>query len=807
MDQRRRLPQGHAQRSAHPLLNSSMMPSTPILFIQPSPDFGWLEFLTNSTSQVLVCLSKLTTSRLRMDGLSDQSRDDAEEWLQSRNEAKDSADMARPADNPAEVAFEHGSGRDDDAGLESVSTPMSSLSDLEEGSLRIDEQEIDQPCREEDHEPRAYEDRSTTVLVQNNRDKLVGPLEAGVIAGLVTHGQENKVEGAIDEHGDIPGAGLPEVSGLPETGIPRERSQPVPYVDTSEPKRWHAYVPIEVDAVLARIVAEHHPRYPRFIDDYRWIVHLIWTQHFIDRRFEDDARYVHLNMEALRCIVSQRKALPFIQRLNDEGIIDICHSYKAGNYSKSYRLTERYRDGKGQHVEITGRFVLKNLDHLREKKRKAAWRKGKGYGHVEKWTNALRIDAIRATAYVEAHYADSPNQEAHRLFSIRDIDLKQFRFIVDDAGRAHHSFSNLARDLRQFVTVEGEPLHQVDIRTSQPWFMHFKLASSVSDPAERKAMEDLLKSGDFYEAFGTAPMTRDEIKVAFYAMLFGPRGPSSRVSKLFSARFPGYAKAIEEVKTPEYQKMSALLQAAEADVVFDAVKRFVAKAGASVPVLTVHDSIATDLKYVHMARDALVDAFDSRYGTVPMLKDKSPFDPEEQQQESDRKPKNNNTKNMQKRKLTCISIEHAGLISTAHGQLIRYMVKFLEGLEGEYWAKTEASMKNFPLNEARWYKYSPLTKKGAPDTWKFGPCKTEEIPEVADALPTTTKSSVAETVPLTKHGASAGMLASADIAAFKAATQLAVAGKIEMKQIEPTAREFMTLIKGLSKPYDDEAPF
>lgn len=171
--------------------------------------------------------------------------------------------------------------------------------------------------------------------------------------------------------------------------------------------------------------------------------------------------------------------------------------------------------------------------------------------------------------------------------------------------------------------------------------------------------------------------------------------------------------------------------------------------------------------------------------------------------------KDNNIQ-MRKSRLTCISIEPIGQINTKHGNLIRYLARFLEGIEGEYWAKYESSTKNFPLNEAHWYKYEPLTKKGMAETWKFQPCKKSEIPEVSDPLPNSATPPVA---PKTAHAMAVAPAPSPDgirppasgapppvhLEAFRSALRLALTGRIAVDQIKVTARELKNVITELSK--------
>ncbi len=595
---------------------------------------------------------------------------------------------------------------------------------------------------------------------------------------------------------------------IPSSVNPKRVTQHVPYVDTSSGRKHYAHVPKEVDEILVPLVAKHHPKTPRFIDHYRWIIHSICFQRFIDRRLRDPSIHVHLNMEILRRIISQRFASAFIKKLEEECILEVNPSYKPSHYSRSYRLTKRFRESPVHHFEITDKGVGRNLERFLTEKSQKARAHNEGYAHVEHWVQRIAINSPCATAFTQTHYADRAEEHEARLRSIRGIELGQLWFTVDDtAGRAHHNFSNLAADLRQFVTIQGEVLHQVDIASSQPWLLHLQLRGSISNEVEQQDMERLLLSGRFYEAFGTVHMKRKDIKEKFFQMLFGQINISSTIAKTFRKRFPSYARAMDEAKRDDYKQVAILLQRAEVEVVFDAVTRFVAMAGTNAPVLTVHDSLATTAKNIHTARDALAEAFKSRYGVVPMLMNKSPF--EFQDQHSCQV--DNTKRKMKTSQLTCVSIENSGLIKTKFAELIRYVVRFKEGLQGEYWAKSEASEKHFPLHEAYWYKYEPLTKKGEADTLKFRPCKMEEIPAdgVGDTVPPhvktpqrqvqMTEKKVPPTLPVVQKEGGSEALVDTNIVAFESAMKLAVAGKIDVDQIGPTAQNLRKLINGLTK--------
>jgi hypothetical protein len=158
---------------------------------------------------------------------------------------------------------------------------------------------------------------------------------------------------------------------------------------------------------------------------------------------------------------------------------------------------------------------------------------------------------------------------------------------------------------------------------------------------------------------------------------------------------------------------------------------------------------------------------------------------------------------MRKEQLTCISIERSGTFSGEYGTLIRFIVKFKEGLEGEYWGKSDASRSNFPIDKLHWYKIENLTKRDRPDTLKFYPCKTSEIPPVSDIGPNvasqmrpTQPSSIEQmNEPLARvSGAQRQPEIPVHILAFRAAVSLVASGRVDIVQIEPVALQLKKLL-------------
>ncbi len=198
-----------------------------------------------------------------------------------------------------------------------------------------------------------------------------------------------------------------------------------------------------------------------------------------------------------------------------------------------------------------------------------------------------------------------------------------FFFTIDGkAGRAHHNLSNLAADLRPFVTVNGHPLVQVDISNSQPLFLHLTISTDKAiDQKEVEQMRELVSAGQFYDALKPEGKEREQFKKEIFRdVLYGAGTYTNDNTDLFQSRFPSYAEAIARLKVPDFTKVAVRMQATEAKVIFKAVEQFAARTDHNAPILTIHDSVVTTPDFVEQAQRALHEVFQEDYGFVPHTK-------------------------------------------------------------------------------------------------------------------------------------------------------------------------------------------
>lgn len=548
------------------------------------------------------------------------------------------------------------------------------------------------------------------------------------------------------------------------------------------------YIPVAVDDLLQEKVQSGELPL-KYLDQYRFIISHIVFERMTDKRYEEEGSYVRMNMDTLRRHISQDYAYRFRDALIAWKIIECNGVYsKREHTSFGYRLTDEYRGGRLMAMNVCDPLLQRNIGRMRREQEERIQQYPPGYAAVAKWLSALTIDKVKAESHITEHFHEGSDKHGARMLAVDGIAHKQFWCIVDGkAGRAHHNVSNLAGDLRPFLTIHGKPLEQIDIANSQPLFMHLLFARQGGlDPSEQARMESALLSGQFYGMLNAEQLEVEAFKESFYQFLFGDNIKRGRVAKRFTKEFPSYALQIQRAKEGDYTKFAILLQAEEANVVYEAVKRFVEKTHDNAPILSIHDSLVTTPDLINMARDALAETFMALHGVTPLLRLKKAST------DIKHSSTNKRTKNMETSILTCISIESIGFANGKAGKLIRFLVKFKEGLEGEYWGKSEESKKNFPLNVPRKYDYEPLTKSFGPDTLKFYPLSKEKAQErTVTSAPAPKEGRVVAAPPV-------GSKADA-VAAVAGSVRLVAAGKIALAEIEPTAVNLKNLITKLSE--------
>ena len=247
--------------------------------------------------------------------------------------------------------------------------------------------------------------------------------------------------------------------------------------------------------------------------------------------------------------------------------------------------------------------------------------------------------------------------------AIHKLAKQDYHYSVDDnVGRFHSNLTNIKKELRHYITYDGETLVNVDIKNSQPL-----LSSVLFDPSfytnkkkgqrvnlydfpsvfeylvnsnkytythtiimlvktlqklENKEVKQYLrmaKSGNFYQelskamypkqAFDKGIMKELTFKV-FFSSNRAIQGMSNWTKKDFKRRFNGIYNMFAAIKRKNHKALSHILQRIESEIMIQNVCIRISSEHPTLPIFTIHDSVlTTDGNQEYVAKIIKEEAF------------------------------------------------------------------------------------------------------------------------------------------------------------------------------------------------------
>lgn len=211
---------------------------------------------------------------------------------------------------------------------------------------------------------------------------------------------------------------------------------------------------------------------------------------------EEGTRFANVSSEQLDKVVhNYREYLDYLLLM---GVIETDNHFIRGEKCRGYCFRPPYRGQKLKRIEVTShtlrRAMRRAADAYQKEQRKAL----KGYGYLTRWWDepGLKIDIKAAIAWIEqyreqklnstydeAAYSEWTTEELeYEIDNLADTceDLKHHvetihrgEFDCKFSGPGHRFYnpiSNLKKELRAFLTYNGQPLVELDKKNSQPYF-------------------------------------------------------------------------------------------------------------------------------------------------------------------------------------------------------------------------------------------------------------------------------------------------------------------------------------------------
>ena len=225
--------------------------------------------------------------------------------------------------------------------------------------------------------------------------------------------------------------------------------------------------------------------------------------------------------------------------------------------------------------------------------------------------------------------------------------------------RFHSNVTNMKRELRPYLRVNGKPLLNIDIKNSQPYLSTIILtfpskiislaknttfsmtlqSLKVSHNEDVKKYIKLVADGQFYEyliqefAREGIKLTRSEAKVQVLRILFAPnRLPKNEVNRncrlIFKKCFPTVHRIFSKVrgrdqgtKFENSNRFAILLASIESFLMLDVILKRIYKEHPGVIAITIHDSIMTGIltDEVEAVRKIMIEELNSFVGFSPKI--------------------------------------------------------------------------------------------------------------------------------------------------------------------------------------------
>ncbi len=378
------------------------------------------------------------------------------------------------------------------------------------------------------------------------------------------------------------------------------------------------------------------------IDQVYYLLHLVNDLPIRIKNSSTDG-FTHLNSTILQTLM--RNYSLYLRRLVALEVLDCDNICQPNEKSTGFRFTDKYCGGLRE-VELNDKKLISRIHKRNNQSEK--------YPALKAWFNEkLKLE-------IPIDQLTKLNQEVR--FQKLMFENRDFFFVVDEKGqRLHTNISNLSKELRPYVTYNGQRLCNIDIVNSQPFFSLAILHSSFYEKDNEcsisiypKLNKNLLQhkislmlgvlengnidieqykkivlDGLLYEYLENCfkcylnkqVVTRKEIKEMVFSVLFSSNYyNTSEAKQYFKYLFPNVMKIFEIMKQREHNKLAILLQRIESSLILDKVCARVTKERPRMPVFTIHDSVATTIGNEDYVRDVMSEECQKFIELTPQIK-------------------------------------------------------------------------------------------------------------------------------------------------------------------------------------------
>jgi hypothetical protein len=377
-----------------------------------------------------------------------------------------------------------------------------------------------------------------------------------------------------------------------------------------------------------------------------WFVSAVVFHRFTHRE-ADEMTFVPMDTQFIEKHIPAKVRRLLLDDLLNAGVVECDGKYWFGNGPGKcycYRIGEAYRDSPIRPSYITHRILLKKINKYRQHQRDTL--KDPVHRTLRDWH-----DRVEVLPY--APYGVHPSLDVM-------ID-GQRRFDPCEQGRLHTNVSNLQRQFRRYLRLDGRELMSVDISTSQPLLLALLLRNrreiegkgegieggkrdtvlySHSCPSSITSFLHDCRTGIVYDRIvELTDYNRDDVKQKFLAVIYGRvEHMDTLVGQAVRQLYPAVYNAVQSINlSMGHGALPRLMQRMESDVMIQRVAGRLLRKRPGMPILTCHDAIIVPPEFVPVVKDTIREEWQAEFGVVPSLNVSSFTAPQAPRQKRKRK--------------------------------------------------------------------------------------------------------------------------------------------------------------------------
>lgn len=356
-----------------------------------------------------------------------------------------------------------------------------------------------------------------------------------------------------------------------------------------------------------------------------------------------------------------RRLVPYSERylngLIELEIVKRSPNYIPGQISYRYSFMPEYQS-KYISLPLKNAKLIRRIQKAHSEIGKEATKLIRGYANQVKYLRQLTL-ADGWGNLIETFKEDTDQYNSVLASAMRIVNGDIFYSRDATEGRFHSNITNMKKELRGYLRINGKPLTNIDIKNSQPYLstiiltypakvagMAKNIALSmtlqslkVSQNEDVKKYIKLVADGLFYEYLiqefvsEGVILTRDETKIQVLRILFAPnRLPKNEVNRrcrlIFKDRFPTVHRIFSKVrgrdqgtKFENSNRFAILLATIESYLMLDVILKRIYKELPGTIAITIHDSIMTGILTddVEAVRKIMSDELTSFVGFSPKI--------------------------------------------------------------------------------------------------------------------------------------------------------------------------------------------